>query len=87
MKVYQSVTIGHFVCAGQVSACATAASEDRRAGLCDGYVPVCDGICDGSGFRKYLINSICDSVTARGQGAEGRKGFHGASADSRKAED
>jgi hypothetical protein len=41
-----------------------------------GDVTLCDGKCDGSGFRNYLINKECDGVTAQNpllrQGAKAR---------------
>jgi hypothetical protein len=42
------------------------AMVDRR--FVTGGVTGCDGKCDGSSFRKYLINNICDGVTAQNPG-------------------
>ena len=42
------------------------AMADRR--FVTGRVTGCDGKCDGSSFRKYLINKDCDGVTAQNPG-------------------
>jgi hypothetical protein len=50
----------------------------RVTKLCDGWVTVCDGKCDGFNFLNYLINNICDGVTAQNPKASGKWGVQSA---------
>jgi hypothetical protein len=51
-----------------LSRCALAFVSGFQEYDCDGFVTGCDGKCDGSSFRKYLINNNCDGVTAQNPG-------------------